>query len=246
MMPFLNLGPLLVQLPPLAWLAGLWLASARAEKNAAALGLSAAVMQNLIFYSLLAGVVAARLAYAARFAESYLADPLSLLAVNTYTLDPLAGVGVALITAWVYGQRHGLAVRPTLAALAPALAVMLVAAPLANLLSGEAYGLPTTLPWGIDLWGERRHPVQAYEAVTALGIAVWAWRAAPRPDGQLFWQVMMVSAWARVLWDGFRATSTVWGEGWRAEQLLALAVAGLAWWLAHRWQDAQNNTHGQP
>lgn len=241
MMPFFSLGPLLIQAPPLVWLAGVWLASARAEKNASALGLSTTVIQNLIFYSLVAGLAAARLAYAVRFAESYLADPLSLLALTPATLDPLAGVGVALITAWAYGQKQGLTPGPTLAALAPSPAVMLVAAPLANLLSGEAYGMPTALPWGIELWGERRHPVQAYEALTALGIAVWAWRAVPRPDGRVFWQVVMFSAWARALWEGFRATSTVWVDGWRAEQLLALGVAGLAWWLAHRQPPAGNH-----
>src|SRR5262249_17846775 len=39
---------------------------------------------------------------------------------------------------------------------------------LGNLLAGDAYGLPTTLPWGIHQAGAVRHPVQLYELVPDL------------------------------------------------------------------------------
>ena len=36
------------------------------------------------------------------------------------------------------------------------------------LLSGEAFGAPTSLPWGVPLFGAVRHPTQIYLALAAL------------------------------------------------------------------------------
>ncbi|KPV54953.1 hypothetical protein SE17_00645 [Kouleothrix aurantiaca] len=55
------------------------------------------------------------------------------------------------------------------------------------LLSGEAFGLPTSMPWGVPLFGTIRHPTQIYFALTALislGILVWLARRS-LPTGTL-------------------------------------------------------------
>ena len=39
---------------------------------------------------------------------------------------------------------------------------------LGNFLAGDAYGLATSLPWGITMAGAQRHPVQIYELVLDL------------------------------------------------------------------------------
>lgn len=50
-------------------------------------------------------------------------------------------------------------------------------------LTDATYGLPTTLPWGVDFGdGIARHPTQLYEIVALALIAVWAWRAMRRPE----------------------------------------------------------------
>ncbi len=54
---------------------------------------------------------------------------------------------------------------------------MMLAVPLANLASGDAFGAPSSLPWAIELWGAARHPVQIYEAVAA-GLILWVCRPA--------------------------------------------------------------------
>lgn len=59
---------------------------------------------------------------------------------------------------------------------------------LGNFLAGDAYGLPTSLPWGIDMAGAQRHPVQLYELVLDLALFafLWRWRYRSFRDGELF------------------------------------------------------------
>ncbi len=57
-------------------------------------------------------------------------------------------------------------------------------------LDDRTHGVPTALPWGIDLGdGITRHPVQLYEAafvVAALALLAWRKRARPYIQGDLF------------------------------------------------------------
>ncbi|HEY3414259.1 MAG TPA: prolipoprotein diacylglyceryl transferase family protein [Armatimonadota bacterium] len=49
------------------------------------------------------------------------------------------------------------------------------------LLRGCCYGVPTSLPWGLDLGdGIRRHPTQLYESLFAFGLFAWLVRASRR------------------------------------------------------------------
>lgn len=49
-------------------------------------------------------------------------------------------------------------------------------------LTDRTYGLPTSLPWGVDFGdGITRHPAQLYEVAALAAIALWAWRAARSP-----------------------------------------------------------------
>ena len=92
MLPFLRIGPFTLQAPGLALLVGVWIGSSLAEKEAARLKLNANDIYNLIFYGLMAGIVGARLVYAAQYLSVYLANPWSLIALTPATLSPNAGL----------------------------------------------------------------------------------------------------------------------------------------------------------
>lgn len=236
MFPFLRLGPFLLQLPGLALLGGVWVGSSLAEKEAARLRLNAADIYNLIFYGLVAGVVGARLAYAARYLSAYLANPLGLLALTPATLSPTAGLVIGFVVAALLGWRKRLPLRPTLDALAPGLAAFLVTFGLAHFLSGDAFGAPTTLPWTIYLWDDARHPSQIYETLAALAVFALAWK---RPlgigQGFNFLLVVALSAAARVFLEAFRGDSLVWAGGFRAAQVVGVIVLAMVLWLMRRW-----------
>jgi prolipoprotein diacylglyceryltransferase len=106
----------------------------------------------------------------------------------------------------------------------------------ANLFSGDYYGIPTRLPWGVDLWGALRHPTQIYLTLAALG----TWLALRRLDAnkhlqrgmliQVFALLMGVSV---LLIEPLRADSPVIAAGIRTMQVAALiaivgALAGFA------------------
>ena len=237
MLPFIRFGPFLLQAPGLAWLAGLWLGSTLAEREAHRLELDPAAVSNLIFIGLVAGLAGARLAYAARYLSAYLANPVSLLALTPATLLPDVGLVVGLgVAAW-YGHRRGLPLRPTLDAVAPGVSVFLVAFGLAHLLSGDAFGAPARLPWSIYLWDDYRHPSQIYEMIAAALIFVVAWQ---RPLGQPgtglnFLLVVALTAAARVFLEAFRGDSVIWAGGLRAAQVVGLLVLASALWGLKTW-----------
>ena len=237
MFPFLRLGPFLLQLPGLALLAGVWVGSSLADKEATRLKLKPGAISNLIFYALVAGIVGARLGYAARYLSTYLANPLALLALTPATLFPLAGMVTGVAVAVLFGRRKRLPLRPTLDALAPALAAFLVGSGMANILSGDAFGSPTNVPWAIYLWDENRHPSQIYETFAALMVFAVEWKQPlGRPGaGVNFLLVVALSAAARVSLEAFRGDSLIWPGGFRAAQVVGLVVMAASWRLMQSW-----------
>ena len=167
MLPILQVGPFALQLPGLILLAGLWLGINLAERYADRFGVKASELSKLIMLSLLAALLGARLVYALRYLEVFLASPLSLLSLNPGLLDSLGGLACAILVGWIYTQRKKLPLWGTLDALTPAAAVMAIFLALAHLASGAAFGAETNLPWALELWGASRHPSQIYEALAA-------------------------------------------------------------------------------
>lgn len=71
-------------------------------------------------------------------------------------------------------------------------------------LTDATHGLPTSMPWGVDLGdGIPRHPVQIYETAFLLGLAIWLWRVSKRPhrNGQLFATFMIAYLAFRLVED---------------------------------------------
>jgi len=249
MLPYLRLGPFLLQLPGLALLVGIWIGLSLAEKEAKRLELRSETIYNLVFYGLIGGLVGARLVYAARYASAYLENPLSLFALNANTLSVWEGLLIGLLISAIYGQRKGLPLKPTLDALAPGLAVFMVFFGIAHLLSGDAFGAPTNLPWSIYLWNDYRHPSQMYEILAGLGVFTLVWKR-PLGDGggglNFLWLVAL-SAGARLFLEAFRGDSLIWFGGLRAAQVISLAILIIALWLLQRqFLSAKSSEHLRP
>ncbi len=238
MLPYLNIGPVMVQLPGLALLLGVWLGMELAARQAVRLGLSGERVVNVVFWGLGVGAVAARLGYAARYPDAFLASPLSLFSLNPQTLDPWVGLVAGVVAAWAYGQRRGLPLRPTLDALAPGLATFAVFVGVAHVLSGDAYGMPTSLPWGIELWGAKRHPTQFYEVLLTTGVLAWVGEQGrkARGDGTLFLSTVGLLAAVRLFVEGFRGDSVTLSSGIRVAQVVAWVVLLAVVWLYPFWR----------
>ena len=247
MLPYLSLGPFLLQTSGLALLIGVWIGLSLTEREAVRLQIRPNVVYNMVFLGLVGGIVGARLAYVVRYLNAYLNNPISLFALNPNTLSPVDGLLIGLIVAFIYGWLKGLSLRPTLDALAPGLAVFMVALGFSHLLSGDAFGSPSLVPWRIYLWNEYRHPAQIYEILAALGVLFIVLK---RPvgipgEGINFLLVVALTAFSRIFLEAFRGDSVIWFGGFRVAQIVALLVMAGSMWLMHTWARLEKRLAGR-
>lgn len=241
MFPILQIGPLAIQTPGLILLVGLWLALNLSERAAARKGLNPNTLYNLALAALAGGVLGARLGFVLRYPEAFAANPTSIFSPNPGLLDAWGGLSGALLVGLIYGQRKGLSLWPTLDALTPGLAMLGVALNFSHLASGAAFGAPTDLPWGIELWGARRHPSQVYELVAA-ALILWALRPNSKffqrliglAPGLAFWAFGALSALSRLVLEAWRGDSQIIFGGLRQPQLFAWLVLALSLWALGR------------
>jgi len=227
MFPILQIGPLVIQVPGLLLLAGLWLGLTLSERvllENKPRKLTGQDLNNLTLVGLGAAILAARLGYVLRFPSAFNGNPMDLLSLSPALLDPGFGILGGLIAATAFVQRKRLPASLVIDAMTPLFAVMAAAWYLSNLSSGFGFGLPTDLPWGIDLFGARRHPTQIYDSIAALATLAFIWRS--RKDykfgeGKFFLTFILITAGLRIFLEAFHATGmTVWG-GWRVNQIVA-------------------------
>ena len=244
MFPYLRLGPFILPMASLALLSGLWLGLPLIDREAARLKMNVSLLSNVIFYSLLAGVVGARVGYALEYSSAYLANPIGLLALTPTTLSPGAGLVVGLIAFVIFIQRKELPIGPTLDAIAPGLAMFMVCVGLAHILSGDAYGAPTNLPWAIRLWNEYRHPSQFYEIFIALTVFLIIRERFPKPDGAglNFLLTIALSSASRVFLESFRGDSIFWPGGFREAQVIALIIMAISLYWIRKWMNSDSTT----
>jgi phosphatidylglycerol:prolipoprotein diacylglycerol transferase len=235
--PVLKIGPLAIQTAGLAILLGFWLALELSSRQGARQGHQKETVHNAGFYGAIVGIVAARLGYAALHWSVYRRDPLGLVALNPQTLAATPGLVAGAVVVILYLRQRGNPLRGILDVAAPGMAVFTGLEAFAAFLSGRSLGAATTMPWGLSMWGELRHPVQLYDlgfwAVATL--LIWrAGRAVPA-QGLLFLLFVAFCGAACVLIEPFRAQSGLTLGGLRTNQVVGLFALLGALWLMHVW-----------
>jgi phosphatidylglycerol:prolipoprotein diacylglycerol transferase len=174
--------------------------------------------------------------------SAFLQSPLSIFSPNPDLFDPTSGLVTAVLVGLIYGQRQKLQLWGTLDALTPIFAALAIGLSLAHLAAGTAFGSPTTLPWGIDLWNATRHPSQVYELIASFVIFGWLWfRKTDSPSGILFLNFVALTAGARLFLEAFRGDSTlVFGE-FRLAQIVALTVLAILFLVRETSFQQKNN-----
>ncbi len=113
-------------------------------------------------------------------------------------------------------------------ALAPIIITGLILISLADFLGGPGFGTATNLPWGINQFGIRRHPVQLYEiGVGLLALLAW-WFYRNRRDfrwAAYFSLTTAVYCFGRLFVDAFRANAWLSSGGWHILQILFLRLS---------------------
>jgi phosphatidylglycerol---prolipoprotein diacylglyceryl transferase len=173
MFPIINIGPLAIQAAGLILLLSFFFGTWLAARFSAGLGTNTDVIENSILFSLIAGLLGARIGFLLKNPSVFVNNPLSLVALTPSMLDASFGVLVGVLSALILAQKKHLPLWPTLDALTPFFLLIFSGVHLANHANGDAYGIPTELPWGIQLWNATRHPVQLYALLLAGGLFAW-------------------------------------------------------------------------
>ena len=218
MLPIIHLGPLAVQTPGLILLLGVWFALDVTEKHAVRFGISSSKVSRLMLWGVISGILGARIGYALQFSQAFLSSPARLLSLTPQMLSPEAGLLTAFLVSLVYLQKAQLPFWRTLDALTTFFSILAVAIGLSHVASGENFGIPTTLPWAVELWGARRHPTQVYEVILSLGIllVIWIPRKTLSTDslfeipGSRFLLFVILTAIVQITEKSFSATVIRW------------------------------------
>jgi phosphatidylglycerol---prolipoprotein diacylglyceryl transferase len=209
--------------------AAIWIGLAFAEKRTQRHSISKERLNNISFYSLIGYIIGGRVLFALTNISSFAQSPLSIFSPNPDLFDPTAALISAILIGLIYGQRHKLPLWGTLDSLTPLFAMIVIGLSLAHLAAGTAFGSPTDLPWGIDLWNATRHPTQIYELIASLLIFGWLWfQKMDSPPGVSFLTFAALTAASRLFLEGFRGDSTlIFGE-YRVAQITAWIILAAA------------------
>lgn len=228
MLPYLNLGPIGFPTGPLVYILGIWLALYVVDRAARRLGQEPERLYALASAALIGGFVGARLVFVLLHWSSYDDNLLGIVWPLTSGYNGAGGVLIAAAAAFFYGRWRQLSLWPSLDALAPGLILFLMTVSLADFLGGAGYGSLTSLPWGIDQYGVRRHAVQLYETLAGLA-ALGAWWVATSSrfhgvDGRPFLSAVAVYAAGRLFVDAYNETSPLVGGGYHLIQIISLLI----------------------
>ncbi len=234
MYPVIHIGPAVLQTSTLALIAALWLGAYVAERECTRRKLNGEEVWNIVAIASIATVIAARLIYVAQNFSAYTSDPLQIFSPTPGTLSLGFGAIFGLMAAYAYIQRRSIPLLLFLDALAPGALIAIVVFALGQLLSGDAYGTPSNLPWSVFLWGEWRHPVQLYDALAALIGFILVWRVSRDRSTRAGFITRLAIAWysaSRVFIDAFRGETTILPGGYHTSQVIALGVLLIDLWF---------------
>jgi len=195
----LRLGPVSLRwyglMIALGLTAGLYLALREARRK----GLDEDVVYSGALWSILGGIVGARLFHVVDKLDFYLQNPYLLISVGQGGLAIWGGILGGLLVATVYARRRGLPALRLADVATPGLLLGQMIGRVGCLINGDSWGSPTSLPWGIVYvhpdaslpaasQGIPTHPYPAYEILWDLLIfgLLWRLRGRLQVDGALF------------------------------------------------------------
>jgi phosphatidylglycerol:prolipoprotein diacylglycerol transferase len=206
-------------------LAAVWLGLTLAEKRLSRHSILKEVFDNLVYYSILGYALGGRILFVLKHLQVFINSPLSIFSPNIDLFDPLGALTTAILVGVVYGQRQKLPFWATLDALTPLFATLAVGLHLSHLAAGTAFGKPTALPWGMELWNAIRHPTQVYELIESIIIFAFLWLRKPgsRAGFDFLWFTAL-TAGSRLILEAFRGDSALIFNGIRSAQVVAWII----------------------
>ncbi|TAK32652.1 MAG: prolipoprotein diacylglyceryl transferase [Chloroflexota bacterium] len=222
---------------------GIWVATMEAKRR----GISADDIQSLGMWSVIGGIIGARLFHVLDKWEFYLANPHQILALQQGGLAIWGGVVGGVAVGAVYARRRKLPLAITADIGALGLITGQIIGRIGCLINGDAVGGPTTLPWGfryvnpnamlpqaiVDYAREQGRsvaeiavqPYPLYDMVWNLGVLaiLWHLRTRTRLNGLIFFTYVALYGAGRFVLSFVRVEDQIF-LGLQQAQLIALGM----------------------
>ncbi|MDD3925131.1 MAG: prolipoprotein diacylglyceryl transferase [bacterium] len=210
---------------------GVILASIWCIRRAAAAGLSAERMVDLISIVMIAALAGARLCYVLLNWGYYASDPWEALKVWEGGLSFHGGLAAGIPAALLYLRNRMNFLRYS-DLLAPGVALGYAVTRIGCFLNGCCYGKSADLPWCVHMHGADRHPTQIYSSLLSLALIplLLLIDRRKRYDGQVILYYVVLYSLERFLVEIYRAgeSAVVLPSGLTQAQLLSLGLIAVA------------------
>ncbi|SET05859.1 phosphatidylglycerol:prolipoprotein diacylglycerol transferase [Natronincola peptidivorans] len=201
-------------------------------------------LTDLAIYTVIVGIIGARLNYILAFNPSYyLQNPKEIFMINQGGLSIQGSLIAGTLFALWYMKKKNIPIWQTADAFAPAIilgqAIGRVGCDVFGILMGKEYF------WGVSVGGQLLHPAQIYEAILNYGLFLILWnkRKYVKYEGQLFIIYIIGFSINRFIVEFFRSNPLVAGPISVAHMYsLAIVVVALIGmhWLKIRHQKLQS------
>lgn len=187
MIPIFSIGPLTFYffglMIAIGVLAGLLIFLREAKRR----GLNHNLLMDGAIYSIIGGVIGARLIFVLIYDPAYyFSNPVEIFFIHKGGLSIHGGILGGLLVGYLFLKHHKIPVWETLDILAPAL----ILAQGISRIGCDVFGGPisNSLPWGMDINGEYLHPSQVYEFLPDYILFGYLWLRLKKPayTGQVF------------------------------------------------------------
>jgi phosphatidylglycerol:prolipoprotein diacylglycerol transferase len=236
MQPTISLGPLVLPTSGIIYIIGAWLALSVVERAAKRLDLDAEATYSLAAVSIASGFIGARAIFVVLHWPAYRSNLSGIIWPLNSGFELWAGLLFAILAGILYGRAKQLPSAATLDALAPGFISLFIIISLADFFGGPGYGVETGLPWAIDVFGIKRHPVQIYEIIIGVtALASWFALLKRRSfDGQLFLISLAIYSGGRLFVDAYRANAWLTPSGFHILQLISIGILLISVFLLGR------------
>lgn len=209
------------------------------------IGLTQDEVMNFIIWTVVGGVVGARLYYVAFNWGFYSANPSEIPAVWHGGLAIHGGLLGGVLAAWWYLSKRKIRFWRMADAVGPVLILGQAFGRFGNFMNGDAHGRPTDMPWGLvfppesiagsEFPGVPLHPTMLYEMFINLGIFCFLWfylKKRDHRDGFIFASYVALYSAGRFFVEYFRADSLMLGPMRMAQVasiiIIVVSVAAIA------------------
>ncbi len=216
-----QIGPFFLHIYALCLIAGMVAAWMIGNRRWQARGGKPEQFETIVLVAIPAGIVGARIYHVLTHLGDYFApgiDPWSALRIWEGGIAIYGAIGAGALAAWLMCRRYGVRFSSLADSLAPGIAVGQALGRFGNWFNQELYGLPTDLPWGLEIDPAHRvrsgyeqyatfQPTFAYESLWNLLVAftlIWADRRFRLGRGKVFALYIALYGFGRFFTEGLR------------------------------------------